>query len=156
MPESPEYTSNITMSNKRAQEIVDFIENEIPTKFCNVTDANTLKSLAYIAYDTLGKTIPGNFYTLLESAEDRLDKKKPRLGLEISEERAKDLVGHLLQTPGMENPHFRKEDTVPRQRELLRMALARVAGLKELLDGAQSRLIIGGERLIEQTHPLSQ
>jgi len=151
------YPDTPQMSNTRAEEIINFVENGAPIKFCNITTVSDLERLAKMAYAVLGRTLPKK--GLLKSASTHLDKKRQRLGLELSQARAEDLFNHLLEKEGAENPRFRAEDTIQIQREILRKALAVIARSREEDEngngnGSQSYLITRGEIRIEEMYPL--
>lgn len=141
------------MSDKRATEIVSFIEDGTETRFCNIRSLPGLEQLAARAYKALNTHPPANLGNLLKNASYRLEQQK-RLGLDIGSRRARHLVDHLF---GKEdNPYFRKDDGIEKQRELLRKALATVALTEEKnSENTRHPLIVKGNDLIEQQYPLN-
>lgn len=144
---------NSEMSETRAQEIIDFIENGTPAQFGNVNHLQTLQLLAEKAYSSTDREKPDTFNDLLRKAKDRLIIRRKRLGLDIGNDRAQHLVSHLL---GKEiNPHFRECDTIQTKRALFRKALATVAQTQETVsDNSHHHLVANGEVLVEDKYPL--
>ena len=145
---------NSEMSETRAQEIIDFIENGTPAKFGNVNQMQTLQILAEKAYSATDREKPSTFNELMRSAKDRLKIRKKRLGLDIGTDRAKHLVDHLL---GKENnPYFREKDTIQTKRALFRKALATVAQMEETVTAdSHHHLVSNGEVIVEDKYPLN-
>lgn len=144
---------NSEMSETRAQEIIDFIENGTPAQFGNVNHMQTLQLLAEKAYNAADQEKPSGFEELLHSAKTRLRIRKKRIGLDIGNDRAKYLVNHLLGKE--ENPYFREQDTIHTKRALFRKALATVAQVEETAsDDSHHHLVTNGEVLVEDKYPL--
>jgi hypothetical protein len=143
------------MSEERATEILAFIEGSTDTNFGNIQTEVSLGHLVKMAYNSLGLTIPGkgNLGKMIANASERLGKKRKRLGLDISDDRATHLADSLFE--GKKDPHFRAKDTLSIKRALIRKALAQVASLKEDRTGEDhSDMMQAGEYILKEKYPL--
>ncbi|MBA4336435.1 hypothetical protein C0416_01500 [bacterium] len=141
------------MSEGRANEIVNFLEKNEPTKFGNVKTPSSLMQLADIAYKTLDRKTPSSLNELVHEASRKIQPIQERIGLDIGPKRSEYLIGHLLGNE--DDPHFRKTDDIYTKREVFRKAAATVARFyEELKEGPTSGLIVEVNKIIDEKYPI--